>query len=103
MVGGEPEDERGDGPGDAHGAPHGQGRVLQELRRQAGLDVRVRYWWQPAVQGGARDSREGPGAGVQRDRRAPGQWLSDFMFQILYKMCFLLNLVKLFYESSIYL
>ena len=73
ILGGEPQDERGDGQGDAHWAPHGQRRVLQELRRQAGLDVRVRDRRQPAIQGGPRDPGESLGAGVQRDRRAPGQ------------------------------
>ena len=64
VAGGEPEDERGDGPRDADWAPHGAGRLLQELRRQAGLDVRVRHGEQPEVQGGQGDTGAGPGPGV---------------------------------------
>ena len=73
VTGGEPEDERGDGPRDADWAPHGAGRLLQELRRQAGLDVRVRHRGQPALQGGPRHSGACPHTGVQRHRRASCQ------------------------------
>ena len=55
IEGCQPEDERGDGPRDVDGEAHGEGRVLQELRRQAGLDVRVCHRGQPEIQGGESD------------------------------------------------
>ena len=67
LSGGELEDERGDGPRDVDGASHGAGRVLQELRRQAGLDVRVRHGDQPEIQRGQSYTGAGSGPGVQRD------------------------------------
>ena len=64
MSGGESEDERGDGPRDVDWSSHGPGRVLQELRRQARLDVRVRDRDQPEVQGGPGHTGAGASPGV---------------------------------------
>ena len=42
-TGGEPPVQRGAGQSDAHRETHGEGRQLQELQQQAGLDLRVCY------------------------------------------------------------
>ncbi|KAL1394443.1 hypothetical protein pipiens_011949 [Culex pipiens pipiens] len=57
------------GPGDADGAAHGAGRDVQELPRQARLDVRVCHRGVAKIQGGPRH----PGARAHhRVRGFPG-------------------------------
>ena len=78
---------------DADGAPHCEGRLVQELQREAGLGVRVRHRGQPEVQGGQGHPGEGPRqrAGRHRRRQPKGltrsstlvKWLSPFCCQVL--------------------
>ena len=69
-AGGEPAVQRGPGQGDAHRPAHGEGRQLQELQQQAGLDLRVCHRGQSAVQGGTRHPGEGAGSGERGLRGA---------------------------------
>lgn len=63
LAGGEPAVQRGAGQSDAHWTAHGEGRQLQELQQQTGLDLRICHRGQSAVQGGPSHPGEGAGAG----------------------------------------
>uniref|UniRef100_A0AAQ4RWU9 Yippee domain-containing protein n=1 Tax=Gasterosteus aculeatus aculeatus TaxID=481459 RepID=A0AAQ4RWU9_GASAC len=69
-TGGEPPVQRGAGPSDADRQTHGEGRQLQELQQQVGLDLRVCDGGQSALQRGARHPGEGAGQGERGLRGA---------------------------------
>lgn len=58
-AGGEPAIQRSARQSDAYGQAHGEGRQLQELQQQAGLDLRVCYRGQSALQRGTGHPGEG--------------------------------------------